>query len=70
MDAAATAIQEAVGAAAQKMYAAAGMGADASPGDMPGAGDGDAEVEVEADDAGEEEVVEADYEIVEESGDK
>ncbi len=70
VDAAATAIQEAVGAAAQKMYAAAGMGAGASPGDMPGDGDGDAEVEVEADDAGEEEVVEADYEIVEESDDK
>ncbi len=70
VDAAATAIQEAVGAAAQKMYAAAGMGAGASPGDMPGDGDGDAEVEVEADDAGEEEVVEADYEIVEEPDDK
>ena len=67
--AAATAIQEAVGAAAQKMYAAAGMGGGSGPEDMPGgeAGGGDPEVEVE--DAGEEEVVEADYEIVEESDD-
>ena len=68
--AATTAIQEAVGAAAQKMYAAAGMGGGAGPEDMPGgeAGGGDPEVEVE--DAGEEEVVEADYEIVEESEDE
>ncbi|WP_420633634.1 molecular chaperone DnaK [Candidatus Palauibacter sp.] len=65
--AATTAIQEAVGAAAQKMYAAAGMGDDAAPGDAPGPDDAESGVEVE--DAGEEEVVEADYEIVEESGD-
>ncbi|MDX1389493.1 MAG: molecular chaperone DnaK, partial [Acidobacteriota bacterium] len=60
------AIQDAVGAAAQKMYAAAGMGgATAEPEvDMqtgePGAGSEAAEAEDE------EEVVEADYEIVEE----
>ncbi|WP_419163209.1 molecular chaperone DnaK [Candidatus Palauibacter sp.] len=65
--AATTAIQEAVGAAAQKMYAAAGMGDDAAPGDAPGPDDAESGVEVE--DADEEEVVEADYEIVEESGD-
>ncbi len=65
--AATTAIQEAVGAAAQKMYAAAGMGEGAGPGDMPGADASGAESDVE--DAEEEEVVEADYEIVEESED-
>ena len=67
--AATTAIQEAVGAAAQKMYAAAGMGEGAGPGDMPGADADGADPGVEVEDAGEEEVVEADYEIVEESED-
>ena len=58
-------IQETVGAAAQKMYAAAGMGGGAGPEDAP---DGEAEAgepEIEVEDADEEEVVEADYEIVE-----
>ncbi|WP_419167369.1 molecular chaperone DnaK [Candidatus Palauibacter sp.] len=68
--AATTAIQEAVGAAAQKMYAAAGMGEGSGPGDMPGADADGADPGVEVEDAGEEEVVEADYEIVEDSEDE
>jgi molecular chaperone DnaK len=62
------AIQDAVGAAAQQMYAAAGMGDAASGGPNMGDADGTAaegEAEVETD-AEEEDVVEADYEIVEE----
>jgi len=64
--AATQAIQDAVGAAAQKMYAAAGMGdgASAEAGEEPSAEAGD---EAEPEVAGDEEVVEADYEIVEEA---
>ncbi len=67
--AATQAIQESVGAAAQKMYAAAGMGDGAGSEAQPGMDDmtADADVETDADDADEEEVVEADYEIVEET---
>jgi len=64
--AATQAIQDTVGAAAQKMYAAAGMG-EAGAAEEP-TGEAGAEAEPEAEGAeGEEEVVEADYEIVEES---
>ena len=61
--AATTAIQETVGAAAQKMYAAAGMGGGEAEGPDGEAHEGEPEVDVA--DADEEEVVEADYEIVE-----
>ena len=63
--AATTAIQETVGAAAQKMYAAAGMGGDGAE-EAPDAAADEGEPDVEMADADEEEVVEADYEIVEE----
>jgi molecular chaperone DnaK len=69
VQAATQAIQDAVGAAAQKMYAAAGMGGGAGDGsgaepDVGDSGGGDAGAEAGAT---EEEVVEADYEIVEET---
>jgi len=57
-------IQDAVGAAAQQMYAAAGMGEGAAT--ESDAEDMSAEVETEIEDEGED-VVEADYEIVEET---
>jgi len=67
--AAAQAIQESVGAAAQKMYAAAGMGEGAATDTESGMDDGasDADAETDVDDAEDEDVVEADYEIVEET---
>ena len=59
-------IEDAVGVAAQKMYAAAGMGnAEASSGG-PGMGMGTDRSDVEMDRGTEEDVIEADYEIVEE----
>ena len=63
--AATQAIQDAVGAAAQKMYAAAGMGDGAQAGE-PDLEDMTAGVETDESEE-EEEVVEADYEIVEET---
>ncbi len=67
VQAATEAIQEAVGAAAQKMYAAAGMGggAGAEPEFETGSPEAEPEAGPEAAQP-EEEVVEADYEIVEE----
>ena len=62
--AATTAIQETVGAAAQKMYAAAGMGGG-GPEAAPDGEDHEGGPDVDVADADEEEVVEADYEIVE-----
>jgi molecular chaperone DnaK len=63
----AQAIEDAVGVAAQKMYAAAGMGgAEGSPrGPDMGMGTNRADAEMEAET--EEDVIEADYEIVEET---
>jgi molecular chaperone DnaK len=65
VQAATEAIQEAVQGAAQKMYAKAGMGGDAGPEPEFDESTAAAETEPEAE-MGEEDVVEADYEIVEE----
>ncbi len=64
VQAATQAIQDTVGAAAQQMYAKAGMSDGATPGAEP---EGDEAPGSATEAGGEEEVVEADYEIVEEN---